>query len=198
LNILEIVGPIPSDLILHEAGHLLIGHLLGYRAPYIEFLKGHPDERARTHYSRRDGNSFSEIIQALAGMVVQAKLCPDAIPAPLLERLQNGLLFASKDILNPASRIRRLLTQEGLYGDIEQVIALARADSKDVERVLELLSNCETELHGMLGNARVLKQIEVIAVDINQWIRHTDVRSGRIPAYHHKFAAAALHKAGLE
>jgi hypothetical protein len=197
MTVLELVGPIPTYVIQHEAGHLFVGSLLGYtRAAAISFAPGHPSEVARTSFLHTRGNTETGVIRALAGMVVQAKLSKKSISQPLRGIIQNRQLFKSAEILDCKSDLRRSLTHHGFSGDLENRHgALTVAKNKiggSEDKLLAFLSGMESKLHEMLSTY-VLRQIQVISTDIDHWMNRTNLDECNLaPPYHYNDAKAAL------
>ena len=83
----------PEPLVLiHEAGHVVLGHARNLKEGGIQFLIDDPYEVARAHWQQMGATIEDKIVRSLAGIFIQAKKLPDSVDKPLQNHLfQDGI-----------------------------------------------------------------------------------------------------------
>jgi hypothetical protein len=168
------LGRVPAKKVLvHEAGHLVIGLAFGIPEGGIRFIEGRSNEIARAEYNSNGLASRILIIRDLAGMYSQAIISPTSITENLRNRIVDCGLFAKGDF-KQESDITKQMIENGFEGDWELLRTHAsNATNSDSEALSYSRDACEELVRTFAG-----KKLDSIVIgmveDIVEWFHEDD------------------------
>ena len=171
---LQKLGSMPDEeLIVHEAGHWVVGLALGIEEAGITFFPPGSNLRTVANYSAAHVSANKKMIRALAGMYTQATCAGvSTIPNDLRERITKGNLFRKGESIDVHGPMSIMMNSLGLAGDWHDLVALPRQRSPDKARVL--LQSVHRRLINLFEANCLVKAVDRIVSDVNLWLGTED------------------------
>ena len=160
----------PEELVLvHEAGHVVVGHARNLREGGIEFLVNNPYEVARAHWQQLGVSTDDKVIRALAGIYIQAQLLPESVDANLRSHLNSDGVTTSN-----LPTFSALMTENRCAGDWHMInMALDGENLSEGNRALAL-NRCLSELRRVVSEKSLINTAQLVADDIKRWLDTED------------------------
>lgn len=160
----------PEDLVLiHEAGHVVLGHARNLIEGGIEFLIDDPYEVARAHWQETGATVDDKVVRSLAGIFIQALVIPKSVD----ENLRNHLFREGVTSATIAS-CAEFLIKNRCAGDWHKITeAFDGENLSESERVV-VLNRCLDELRRVVKEKSLVKTAVLTANDIKVWLNTED------------------------
>ncbi|MEQ1858443.1 MAG: hypothetical protein ABMA13_00750 [Chthoniobacteraceae bacterium] len=169
-----LTGDVADEIIFHEAGHFVMGMLLGIEEAGIQFFRAGSCDSARSHYTAEANDQPRRIQRSLAGMYSQALTCPSSIDDELRSLILKGALFEREEDLKGTAVIQRRLKEHGFLGDTIIAMDLAAEISPKPEDILRVLRRCHSYVCDAFEPTRVAHIVRGVHQDIRLWLEEDD------------------------
>jgi hypothetical protein len=170
----EWLGKLPSkEVLVHEVGHTLAGLALGIQEHGIEFLRVASGDEARSHYSNLRLSSKVQLTRMLAGMYSQARLCPETIEQPLLDRLLNFKLFTIPTDLDENGPLWPVMCKHGFAGDWILFLDLVAKTHVPSQR-LRAARAAHRKVASVFAERNFAQRVPRVLQDISIWLNAHD------------------------
>lgn len=170
------------EVIVHEAGHLVVGHFLGVREDGIIFAGAQANEAAGAWYSKLDTPPLDKIIvRSFAGLLAHVHLMPETLAPQLCSAYRHSIIFTPSHpyYTRIAPKERDFLS--GAHKDMEIAWDCARRLCSNESEALASLQSLERKARALVGEHSHI--IIHIAEDVKQWSNEPDRKYDGFPIY---------------
>lgn len=185
--------PISKEIVVHEAGHLVIGLHLGMDEQGITFRPHTATHGAGAWCRNLASDKEKAIIRAFSGLLAQIHLLPDSIHANLRLAYNQSIIIDSK---HPSFDILKASDLEFLSGAKDDVamawnFALKLTNNQE-SAALICLRNLEIQARKLVID--FASDIARVVEDIKQWSQEPDREHDFMLLYPHQRAQAVIHQ----